>query len=406
MSLFSPVTLSVSELNATAADLLHQQLSGIWISGEISNLTHATSGHYYFSLKDEWAQVRCVLFKFNALRLPPLNEGEHIEVCGKISLYQARGEFQITVEDVRQIGMGRLFEKYEQLKARLQAEGLFDFEHKQKLPTMPNKIGIVTSLAAAALRDVLTTLQRRAPHIPIIIYPTAVQGAGSEQQIAQAIHQANKRKEVDVLIICRGGGSLEDLWAFNEECVVRAIAACSIPTISGVGHETDITLSDFVADTRAPTPTGAAELVSPNRESLLHYLFDMCQQWQQTIKQIHHHKKQQVVLLSHQLLHLDQKIAQQQMQLKQQRQNLHTLIHQYIRQHSQNIAIQRALLVSMSPNMILQRGFAIVRDNHGDIVDKTENISYGDYLNIQLSHGELTVQVVSRNKNKPAELFD
>ena len=213
------------------------------------------------------------MFKGAAARLAkPLKEGDHIEVAGKISIYEARGEFQITVNEVRLKGLGQLYEAYERLKAQLQAEGAFAAERKKPLPARAQCIGIVTSLAAAALRDVVTTLKRRAPEIPVIVYPTAVQGAGSEFQIAQAIKTASQRAECDVLIVCRGGGSIEDLWAFNEEPVVRAIEACAIPVVSGVGHETDFTLADFVADVRAPTPTGAAELVSPNRQESLHRL--------------------------------------------------------------------------------------------------------------------------------------
>ena len=210
--LFTPAALSVSELNALVRSLLEQNLFGLWVAGEVSNLTRAASGHYYFSLKDSRAQVRCALFKGAATRLAaPLKEGDHIEVSGKISLYEARGEFQITVNEVRLKGLGRLYEAYERLKAKLQAEGVFDAERKQPLPPQPQRIGIVTSLAAAALRDVVSTLKRRHSGLAVVVYPTPVQGAGSEQQIAAAIHTAGKRQEVDVLIVCRGGGSIEDL---------------------------------------------------------------------------------------------------------------------------------------------------------------------------------------------------
>lgn len=229
--LFAPSSISVSELNALAKALLEDHLAGLWIAGEVSNLTRAASGHYYFSLKDSRAQVRCAMFKGAAMRLAkPLKEGDHIEVSGKISIYEARGEFQITVNEVRLKGLGQLYEAYERLKAQLQAEGAFAAERKKPLPARPQCIGIVTSLAAAALRDVVTTLNRRAPEIPVIVYPTPVQGTGSELQIAQAIKTASQRAECDVLIVCRGGGSIEDLWAFNEEPVVRAIETCAIPS--------------------------------------------------------------------------------------------------------------------------------------------------------------------------------
>ena len=233
--------------------LLEDHLAGLWIAGEVSNLTRAASGHYYFSLKDSRAQVRCTMFKGAAMRLAqPLKEGDHIEVSGKISIYEARGEFQITVNEVRFKGLGQLYEAYERLKAQLQAEGAFSAERKKPLPARPQCIGIVTSLAAAALRDVVTTLNRRAPEIPRYpFYPTPVQGTGSELQIAQAIKTASQRAECDVLIVCRGGGSIEDLWAFNEEPVVRAIEACAIPVVSGVDTK-PISRSPISSPTYAP----------------------------------------------------------------------------------------------------------------------------------------------------------
>ena len=268
--LFAPAALSVSELNHLAKNLLEDQLAGLWVGGEVSNLVKAASGHYYFVLKDQRAQVRCTLFKHAARSLAALlREGEEVEVLGKITLYEARGEFQINVQEVRRKGLGQLFEAYERLKQRLQAEGLFDAARKRPLPAAPQCIGVVTSLAAAALRDVVTTLRRRAPDVRVVVYPTAVQGAGSEFQVASAIAATAEHAQADVLIVCRGGGSIEDLWAFNEEAAVRAVAASPIPVVSGVGHETDFTLTDFAADVRAPTPTAAAELASSNRAEQL-----------------------------------------------------------------------------------------------------------------------------------------
>lgn len=310
--LFAPSSISVSELNALAKALLEDHLAGLWIAGEVSNLTRAASGHYYFSLKDSRAQVRCTMFKGAAMRLAqPLKEGDHIEVSGKISIYEARGEFQITVNEVRFKGLGQLYEAYERLKAQLQAEGAFSAERKKPLPARPQCIGIVTSLAAAALRDVVTTLNRRAPEIPVIVYPTPVQGTGSELQIAQAIKTASQRAECDVLIVCRGGGSIEDLWAFNEEPVVRAIEACAIPVVSGVGHETDFTLADFVADVRAPTPTGAAELVSPNRQESLHRLAQAQGRLKTVLEQRYFDASQKLDWLARQIRHPRQKLDEQ-----------------------------------------------------------------------------------------------
>ena len=256
--------ITVSELNRMARNVLEQSFPLFWVSGEVSNFTRAASGHWYFSLKDAGAQVRCVMFKGRNSYVDFVpREGDKIEARCTVTLYEARGDFQLTVEFVQRAGLGALFEAFEKLKNKLALEGLFDESGKQTIPKHPKRIGIVTSADAAALRDVLTTLRRRMPNIPVLIYPTPVQGKGAAQWIANAINTAHERAECDVLIICRGGGSIEDLWQFNEEIVARAIANCSIPTISGVGHETDFTICDFVADMRAATPTAAAELVTP-----------------------------------------------------------------------------------------------------------------------------------------------
>ena len=446
--LFAPASLSVSELNALAKNLLEDHLSGLWIAGEVSNLTRAASGHYYFSLKDSRAQVRCAMFKGTASGLSvPLKEGDHIEVAGKISIYEARGEFQITVNDVRLMGLGRLYEAYERLKAKLQAEGVFDMERKQPLPERPRAIGIVTSLAAAALRDVVTTLKRRAPEIPVMIYPTAVQGAGSELQIAQAIQTASQRAEVDVLIVCRGGGSIEDLWAFNEEPVVRAIEACAMPVVSGVGHETDFTLSDFVADVRAPTPTAAAELVSPNRMETLAKLA----QWQGRLKDIlqqrYYDASQKTDWLARQIRHPRQKLEEQRVYIKGLQHNLRFAVQQNRRFHAQRfervqqawqhtkpdvsqarrevahfqtalsqsfaalleqrrhtLTAQAALLAAVSPQQILARGFSVVTDSRGQVVRDAAALKQGQKLHLRFADGETDVRVIGGQAQ--GDLFD
>ncbi len=446
--LFAPASLSVSELNALAKNLLEDHLSGLWIAGEVSNLTRAASGHYYFSLKDSRAQVRCAMFKGTASRLSvPLKEGDHIEVAGKISIYEARGEFQITVNDVRLMGLGRLYEAYERLKAKLQAEGVFDMERKQPLPERPRAIGIVTSLAAAALRDVVTTLKRRAPEIPVMIYPTAAQGAGSELQIAQAVQTASQRAEVDVLIVCRGGGSIEDLWAFNEEPVVRAIEACVMPVVSGVGHETDFTLSDFVADVRAPTPTAAAELVSPNRMETLAKLA----QWQGRLKDIlqqrYYDASQKTDWLARQIRHPRQKLEEQRVYIKGLQHNLRFAVQQNRRFHAQRfervqqawqhtkpdvsqarrevahfqtvlsqsfaalleqrrhtLTAQAALLAAVSPQQILARGFSVVTDSRGQVVRDAAALKQGQKLHLRFADGETDVRVIGGQAQ--GDLFD
>ncbi|HEY4297230.1 MAG TPA: exodeoxyribonuclease VII large subunit [Paraburkholderia sp.] len=267
------IVVPVSALNRAIGSMLERSFPLVWVAGEVSNFTRAASGHWYFSIKDAQAQMRCVMFRGRAqyAEFTP-REGDRIEVRALVTMYEPRGELQLNVEAVRRTGQGRLYEAFLRLKAQLEAEGLFAAERKRALPAHPRAIGIVTSLQAAALRDVLTTLARRAPHIPVIVYPAPVQGVGVSSKLAAMVEAAGARREVDVLIVCRGGGSIEDLWAFNEEVLARAIAESAIPVVSGVGHETDFTIADFAADVRAPTPTGAAELVSPQRVLLLREL--------------------------------------------------------------------------------------------------------------------------------------
>jgi exodeoxyribonuclease VII large subunit len=264
--------LTVSQLNQAVGRLLESSFALTWIAGEISNVTRAASGHWYFTLKDANAQVRAVMFRGRAqyVDFQP-REGDKVEVRATVGLYAARGDFQLNVEMMRKAGVGNLYEAFLKLKAKLEAEGLFDTARKRELPVFPRTVGIVTSPQAAALRDVITALRRRAPHLHLILYPTLVQGEGSADKIAEAINTASRRAECDLLIVGRGGGSLEDLWSFNDENVARAIAACSMPVISGVGHETDFTIADFVADLRAPTPTAAAEMAAtPTADWLAH----------------------------------------------------------------------------------------------------------------------------------------
>ena len=261
--------LTVSALNRAVSGLLERSFPLVRVRGEIANLVRAASGHWYFALKDDQAQVRCVMFRArNQLLDWAPRDGDEVEVAAIVSLYEARGEFQLGVEHMRRAGQGRLFEEFVRLRARLAAEGLFATERKRALPAFPRRIGVVTSLQAAALRDVLTTLARRAPYIDVIVYPVPVQGAGAGARIAAMLRSVSARAEVDVVLLVRGGGSIEDLWAFNDEALARAIIACSAPVVVGVGHESDVTIADFAADLRAPTPTAAAELVAPDAAGL------------------------------------------------------------------------------------------------------------------------------------------
>ena len=263
-------TLSVSQLNRLARGALEDSLGKVWVEGEISNLARPASGHLYFTLKDASAQVRCAFFRQRQrMNTGRLTNGDQVLAFGQVSIYEPRGDYQLIVEQVEAAGEGELRRRFEELKKRLAEEGLFAQDLKRPLPALPKRIGVITSPSGAAIRDILSVLQRRFPAIPVIIYPVAVQGDAAAPEIAQALQTASVRAECDVLILARGGGSLEDLWAFNEEIVARAIRDSEIPVISGIGHEIDFTIADFAADLRAPTPSGAAELVVPDQSEWL-----------------------------------------------------------------------------------------------------------------------------------------
>ncbi|OGS96834.1 MAG: exodeoxyribonuclease VII large subunit, partial [Gallionellales bacterium RIFCSPLOWO2_02_60_31] len=321
--------LRVAELNFAIKQLLESNVPLLWVRGEISNLVKAASGHWYFSLKDDQAQVRCVMFRHkNQLLSNPVGNGQQVangqqvEVLAAVTLYEQRGDFQLTVEQMRPAGLGILYEQFARLKQLLQSEGLFAAARKRALPAFPKRIGIITSPQAAALRDVLSTLKLRLPSVPVVLYPAPVQGAGSAEKIAAAIAAANRRAECDVLIVCRGGGSIEDLWAFNEEIVARAIAASEIPVVSGVGHETDFTIADFVADERAPTPTAAAQRVAPDRHALLRSLRDMAQHLERAQRNRQQNAMQALDYLQRRLVHPAQQLQRRTQQLDQMQQRL------------------------------------------------------------------------------------
>jgi exodeoxyribonuclease VII large subunit len=431
--------LTVSELNRMARRALESQLPLLWVEGEVSNFTRAASGHWYFSLKDATAQVRCVMFRGRNqfADFSPAN-GDHVEIRALPSLYEARGEFQLGAEAIRRAGAGRLYEAFLKLKAKLEAEGLFDPLNKRALPRFPRRIGIVTSPQAAALHDVLTALARRMPGLPVILYPTPVQGIGAGAQIAAAIRAAGARAECDVLLVCRGGGSLEDLWAFNDEAVARAIAASPMPVVSGVGHETDFSLADFAADLRAPTPTAAAELASPVRQELLLQLGHLA-------RQLHHHlarkqqsESQRLDFLARRLVHpaeqlrrkqteltqlaqrLDNaartRLTREQLRLAQLNQRLVTPLH-VVRREQQGLdalatRMQRALqggfvqrrlnlarltssLAHLNPEGVLARGYSIVQLENGTVVQDAATLNAGDTLDIRLHRGQARATVKS-----------
>jgi exodeoxyribonuclease VII large subunit len=423
--------LRVAELNIAIKQLLESNVPMLWVRGEISNLMKAASGHFYFSLKDDQAQVRCVMFRHkNQLLREPVGNGQQVEVLAVATLYEQRGDFQLTVEQMRPAGLGVLYERYERLKLLLESQGLFAPERKRVLPEFPKCIGIVTSPQAAALRDVLTTLRLRLPSVPVVLYPTPVQGTGSADKIAQAIQQANVRAECDVLIVCRGGGSIEDLWAFNEEVVARAIAASAIPVVSGVGHETDFTIADFVADERAPTPTAAAQRVAPDRHALLRGLRDTAQHLQRAQRNRLQNAMQAVDYLQRRLVHPAQQLQRQALQLEQLRQRMqraaaYRLEQQFWqwqsiaqrlvaassgfarlenrqvqladrlrnalhRAHSLRAArLDRAAqhLALLDPKQVLARGYSLVQNDRGGVVSDASQLAIGAQLRITFAQG-------------------
>ena len=390
---------TVSQLNREARDILEANFPLIWVEGEISNFACPSSGHWYFSLKDANASVRCAMFtsRNRGLNFRP-EHGMQVLARAKVSLYEGRGEFQLIVEHLELAGTGLLQKAFEELKRRLLGEGLFDIAHKKPLPELPKQIGVITSPTGAAIHDILNVLQRRFPSIPIIIYPTAVQGAEAAKQIVQALAIANERKECDVLILARGGGSLEDLWPFNEEIVARAIYSSEIPIVSGVGHEVDITIADFVADKRAPTPSAAAELVSPDRF-----------EWQSTLVKLNnrlYYLMQQ--LLQQKILRLDwltQRLRDPRQQLQDQAQRLKYLetrlsqaMTNFLTQKQQRFLYLSHTLNTVSPLATLDRGYSIIRkDSTGEIIRNASQVNSGEKISARLSVGQLQCVVESVN---------
>jgi exodeoxyribonuclease VII large subunit len=380
--------LSVTELNRLAREVLEQSFPLFWVAGEVSNFTRAASGHWYFSLKDATAQVKCVMFKGRNTYVDFIpREGDKIEARATVGLYEARGDFQLTVEFVQKAGLGALFEAFEKLKIKLEHEGLFDAAFKQAIPKFPKTIGIVTSKDAAALRDVLTTLKRRNPAINVIIYPTPVQGKGAAALIAKAIHTANKRAECDTLIICRGGGSMEDLWQFNEEIVARAIDDSAIPTISGVGHETDFTICDFVADMRAATPTAAAELACMDIHTLkgqLQTLWSRLGRRMNTGLQAH---SQTLDYLARRLISPTQQIDNKKMQINGLGRRMDIALQGMLKTHQQHVLRLNNSLQQLNPKNVLARGFSLVYDEKGELLSNSQRLKVNQQVNITLHKG-------------------
>ena len=380
--------LTVSELNRLAREVLEQSFPLFWVSGEVSNFTRAASGHWYFSLKDSTAQVKCVMFKGRNAYVDFIpREGDKIEARCTVTLYEARGDFQLTVEFVQKAGLGALFEAFEKLKTKLEHEGLFDAAYKQAIPKHPKTIGIVTSPDAAALRDVLTTLKRRNPATNVIIYPTPVQGKTAAALIAKAIHAANKRAEVDTLIICRGGGSMEDLWQFNEEIVARAIDECTIPTISGVGHETDFTICDFVADMRAATPTAAAELACADAGALKTQVQQLWNRLQRRMSNSLQAHSQTLDYLARRLISPMQQVELKTTHINQLKHRMDIALQRHLQTYHQQVLRFKNSLEQLNPQNVLARGYSLVYNANGELVSNSQQLKVNQQVNITLHQG-------------------
>lgn len=424
---------TVSRLNREVRTILETAFPLLWIEAELSNFSRPASGHWYFSLKDEAAQVKCAMFKNRnqLIKVLPAN-GKQVLVRARIGLYEPRGDYQLIIEHMEEAGDGALRRQFDLLKNKLADEGLFDSEHKKEIPQTVTRVGIITSPSGAAIHDILTTLKRRFPMQKTIIYPTPVQGKGACKDIAKAIDKANARKETDVLIIARGGGALEDLWEFNEEVVARAIYQSKIPVVTGIGHEVDFTIADFVADQRAATPTAAAELISPDRYQQLQKLSSIelrlvnliqknLQQKQQNIdwlsKRIRHPKERLQALQSklkqlsqrnirsiesslekhhHKIELVNARIQQHEpsqriQQLKLRYENINTRFQRATNQSVSNKKQRLQLLVhtldAMSPLHTLKRGYAIVKDENNNIISQSDKVKHGQQIKTELNQG-------------------
>lgn len=436
--------ISISELNRLTRQTLEQAFPLLWVTGEISNLMRAASGHVYFTLKDNAAQARCVMFRTRAQLVPwQLENGQQVETRALVSLYEPRGDFQLTVETIRRTGLGRLFEEFSRLKQQLELKGLFAAERKKSIPHLPARIGIISSPQAAALQDVLSTLNRRAPHLRVVIYPTQVQGDTAAKNIAQAIATATQRNECDLLLLVRGGGSIEDLWAFNEEIVAYAIAESALPIISGVGHETDTTIADFVADLRAPTPTAAAELATQHWHVMPQKITDLHQKLTNTMQRRLSHDQQRLDHVALRLAHPANNLRHRQDRVLLLASQMNTALTNYLRIHHEHISRlairfnrllpriesrQGALLLieqrlaaaknkyllqkrstlaqlsnaleHLNPYNTLARGFAIVRNAQGKVVSQASTLHSGNQIAVELATGHVTAEVLTTFAHK------
>jgi exodeoxyribonuclease VII large subunit len=434
---------TVSRLNREARMLLERGLGSVWLAGEISNLSRPASGHWYFSLKDEAAQVRCAMFRQrNLLVRCAVRDGSQVLARGRVSVYEARGEFQVVIEHLEEAGAGLLRRRFEELKQRLGAEGLFDERHKQPLPRLPARIGVITSPSGAAVRDILHVLARRFPAVPVLIYPVAVQGETAPREIEQALRLASARRDCDVLIVARGGGSLEDLWAFNDESVARAMFACPIPIVSGVGHEVDFTIADLVADERAPTPSGAAERVVPDRAEWLRVFATAARRAQQSTRRRLHdlntllQTRRQRLARAHPGVRLRQsaqrldelegrlrlaararidrvrgrlgaaaslllraspaiRVQAQRIRLESTQRALASAARARVADTRRQFELASRTLHAVSPLATLDRGYAIVADAAGHVLQDAAQLAPGDRVETRLARGRFSATVIA-----------
>jgi exodeoxyribonuclease VII large subunit len=397
-SLFPIQSLTVSDISRYLRELMDSDeiLRDVWVRGEISNLSRPSSGHIYFTLKDATSALKCVVWKMTAVRIPlMLQSGMAIEAHGAISVYERDGQYQLYVDAVRMSGEGALYQEFVRLKARLEAEGLFDPDRKRRLPGMPQRIGIVTSPTGAALQDILNVLRRRYPLAEVLISPAPVQGDEAPPALVSAI-QLLTDKKVDVILLARGGGSLEDLWAFNDERVVRAVAASSIPVVTGVGHETDFTLSDFAADLRAPTPTAAAELCTPDKAELREGLDVLSSRLGYALQAVVVDSRAGLMELSHRLANVSPLwlVRNDRQRLDEMASRVDLALHNDLRMQRSRLVGMQGKLTSLNPFAVLQRGYAIVTDSTGRVVSSIKQTHLSETLEIKVSDGRIQSQVI------------
>ena len=396
---------SVSEVTSRIRSLLEQEPSfqNLWIEGEVSNFSRASSGHCYFTLKDSAARISCVIWRSTARRLRYLpKSGDQVVAHGNIGLYEAGGRYQLYVDGVQPAGRGTLYQEYERLKAQLEAEGLFDPERKRALPPFPKRIGVVTSPTAAAFRDVLNVLRRRYPLVDVLLSPTLEQGNAAPPQIVAALDALNAQDDVDVILVVRGGGSLEDLWAFNDERVTRAVAASRIPIVSGVGHETDFSLADFAADQRAPTPSAAAEVATPDRSELSIGLSQMHTRLERLLAAHLTEQRDRIQQLQRNLQHLSPRVR-----LENARQQIDGLTAQMdaalnhrLDREQQHVQELTARLINLDPERVLQRGYTIVRERETEQILTSARQAHPNLaLDLQMHDGEIPVRVETENED-------